>query len=371
MREKKTKKELTEITGLPNTRISGLADIGILMTQLEGILKALGEDTRLRIMRLLSLQELAVTELVDALDVPQSRVSRHLAILRQAGLVKDRREGNWIYYRLAPEDLAPAAKTLWQAVRSHQDDTTFFPQDLTRLGGTLEKREARGKAYFEAVRDEWDRIRRSYIDDPFSFLVASSLVKPDAVAVDVGAGTGELLLLLAKKAAKVIGVDSSEKMLEACGQRAGEAGAANVELRLGSAEALPLQEGECHAAFSSMVFHHLGDPALGVREMARVVKTGGKVVISDLVKHDYDWVREVMADVWLGFSEEQVCQWLADAGLTDITWSSTAVPWPLEADSAVKLRAFLAGVGRMVKHHPPGSPVKLRAFIASGTKPPR
>ena len=339
------------------------------MTQLEGILKALGEDTRLRIMRLLSLQELAVTELVDTLGLPQSRVSRHLAILRQTGLVKDRREGNWIYYHLVLEDLAPAAKTLWEAVRLHQDDTTFFPKDMGRLGETLEKREARGKVYFEAVRDEWDRIRRSYIDDPFSFLVASSLVKPNAVAVDVGAGTGELLLLLAKKAAKVIGVDSSEKMLEACGQRVGEAGAANIELRLGSAEALPLQDGECDAAFSSMVLHHLGEPALGVREMARVVKTGGKIVISDLVKHDYDWVREVMADVWLGFSEEQVCQWLADAGLTDITWSSTAVPWPLEAASAVKLRAFLAGVGRMVKHHPPGSPVKLRAFIASGTKP--
>ena len=93
---------------------------------------------------------------------------------------------------------------------------------------------------------------------------------------------------------------------------------------------------------ASMLLHHLGEPALGVREMARIVRPGGKVVISDLVKHDYDWTREVMADVWLGFTEHQVRHWLTEAGLADVTYSSAAVPSPLGADSEVRLRAFIA-----------------------------
>lgn len=339
------------------------------MPNIAAILKALGEDTRLRILRLISSQELAVTEVIDALGMPQSRISRHLAVLRRTGLVQDRREGNWIYYRMAEDELDSFARALWEAVRSNQQDSDFFPDDLERLKEVLAKRETRSKAYFEVVQAEWEKIRRNYIDDPFSYLVASSLVRPDAVAADVGTGTGELLLSLAQTAAKVIGVDSSEKMLEACSQRVAQSGLENVELRLGEAEALPLADGECDAAFSSMLLHHLADPAVGVREMARIVKPGGKVVISDLVKHDYDWTREVMADVWLGFTEQQICEWLTAAGLTDVTWSSTAVPWPLEADSSVKFRAFIAGVKRLLQYRPPGSPIKLRAFIASGTKP--
>ena len=306
------------------------------------ILKAFGEDTRLRVLRLISTQELAVYELVSTLDMPQSRISRHLAVLRHAGLVRDRREGNWIYYRMVSEELPPSAKAVWEAICSHQRDSEFFPEDLARLNRILAAREARSKAYFDVVLTEWDRIRRSYIDDALSFVVVASLIRPGATAVDVGTGTGGVLVSLAQAAAKVIGVDSSEKMLAVCGERIEQSGLKNVELRLGSAEALPLADGECDTAFSSMLLHHLGDPGLGIREMARAVKAGGKVVISDLVKHDYDWTREVMADVWLGFTEQQIRDWLAEAGLEGVTYSSTAVPSPLDPDSAHKLRAFLA-----------------------------
>jgi len=306
------------------------------------ILKAFGEDTRLRVLRLISTQELAVYELVSTLDMPQSRISRHLAVLRHAGLVRDRREGNWIYYRMVSEELAPFAKAVWEAIRSRQRDSEFFPEDLAHLKGTLATREARSKAYFDVVLSEWDRIRRSYIDDALSFVVVASLIRPGATAVDVGTGTGGVLVSLAQAAAKVIGVDSSDKMLAVCAERLEQSGLKNVELRLGSAEDLPLADGECDTAFSSMLLHHLGDPGLGIREMARAVKAGGKVVISDLVKHDYDWTREVMADVWLGFTEEQIRDWLAEAGLEGVTYSSAAVPSPRDPDSARKLRAFLA-----------------------------
>ena len=312
------------------------------MLDLATVLKAFGETTRLRILRLIAAQELSVNELVEALDMPQSRISRHLAVLRHVQLAEVRREGNRIYYRMAADGIEPFCRALWEVIRAVVSEAEFFPPDLARLRETLARREARTKEYFDVVLTEWDRIRRNYIEDTLSFLVVSSLIRPGAVAVDVGTGTGEVLCWLAQMAAEVIGVDRSEKMLEVSRERVARSGLQNVELLLGEAEALPLDHCVCDTAFSSMLLHHLGDPGQGVREMARVVKPGGKVVISDLVKHDFDWTREVMADVWLGFTEAQIRQWLTGAGLADITYAAKTVPSPMEGDSAGKLRAFIA-----------------------------
>lgn len=316
------------------------------MPTIEAMLKSFGQSTRLRILRLVAAQELAVNELVEILEVPQSRVSRHLAVLRQVGVTEVRREGNCVYYRMDAGNIDPFAGALWRAIRAHQGYWDFFPGDLEHLRQVVEQREARTKEYFEVVVAEWDRIRRNYIDEALSFLAVSSLVGPGAVVVDVGTGTGEVLLSLAQAAAKAIGVDRSQKMLDVCRQRVERSGIENVELLLGEAEDVPLDDCACDAAFSSMLLHHLADPAVGVRELVRIVKPTGKVVISDLVKHEYDWTREVMADVWLGFTEEQIRQWLTEAGATDVAYWSTPVPSPVEPEST-----------------------KLRAFIATGTKP--
>jgi ArsR family transcriptional regulator len=189
---------------------------------------------------------------------------------------------------------------------------------------------------------EWDRIRRHYIEDTLSFLMVSSLIQPDAVAVDVGTGTGEVLLSLAKMAGRVIGVDRSEKMLAVCRQRVAEAKLDNVELIRAEAEQLPLDDACCDVAFSSMLLHHLSDPAAGVREMARIARPGGKVVITDLVHHDCDWTREVMADVWLGFEEEQIRAWLAAAGLESVAYWPTRMPASADPENVGKLQAFIA-----------------------------
>jgi len=312
------------------------------MSRQSDILRAFGEDTRLRILRLVATHELSVSELVDALQLAQSRISRHLAVLRQAGMVADRREGNWVYYAMADSAEAPLAAALWEAIREHSDDSAFFPDDLDRLDETLARREIRSKEYFDVVASQWDRIKRHYIDETLSPEAISGLVRPEAVAVDVGTGTGDVLVALARTVAKVVGVDSSQKMLDACRQRLDAEGLGNVDLRLGSAEALPLGDGECDAVFCSMLLHHLADPAIGIRELARVVKPGGKVVITDLVKHEFDWAREVMADLWLGFAEEQIRDWAAQAGLMEVTYTSASVPTPLESEPEEKLRAFLA-----------------------------
>jgi ArsR family transcriptional regulator len=304
------------------------------------LLKALAEETRLRILRVISKRELCVSELVQVLDVPQSSISRHLAALKQDGLAADRREGTWVYYSIPLAD-DPLAKGLLGAIEPYLDQR-FFPEDLERLEVVLRQREARTRSYFNTVAKEWDRIKRDYIDECPAFHVVAMLVSRDAVVADVGAGTGEFLVALGRRVARVIGVDNSEKMLEAAGERVGRSGLTNVTLRWGEAEALPIGDGECDAAYSSMLLHHLADPALGIRELARVVKPGGKVVISDLAKHEYDWAREVMADVWLGFTEEQVREWLTQAGLGEITYSSAALGSPLAQESPLRLNAFVA-----------------------------
>jgi len=316
------------------------------MLKIPRILKAFGESTRLRILRLIADRELAVNEIVEALEIPQSRISRHLAVLRQAGLVDDRREGNWVYYHMRTDALDPFAADVWRAIGSLDGDAGFFPRDAERVKAIVAKREARTRTYFDVVVAEWDRIRRNYIDENFSFVVLSSVVGPEAVVADVGAGTGELLVQMAAAARKVIGIDRSEKMLAVARERVAAAGLTNVELRLGEAGALPLDDAECDTVLCSMLLHHLKDPPGGVREMARVVKPGGKVVISDLVRHDADWAREVMADVWLGFTEPQVREWLSSSGLSGVAYSSTSVPSPVQADRAAKLRAFIASASK-------------------------
>lgn len=311
------------------------------MVSIPVILRAFGEGTRLRILRLISSQELSVNELVEILDIPQPRVSRHLGVLRRAGLAEDRREGNRVFYRLTEDGADSFAAAVWDAVQAHQGQRGLFAEDLQRLGQVLTRRAARSKAYFDAVVSEWDRIKRNYIQDAMPFLVAGNFVGPGAVAVDVGTGTGDVLLALARSGARVIGVDGSEKMLQVCRQRAAAGGLENIELRLGEAEALPVADEECDTALCSMVLHHLSDPGRGVGELARVVRPGGKVVIIDLAKHEREWARELMADVWLGFTEQQIRQWLTRSGLVGVTYSSAAIDSPA-GDEQEKLGTFVA-----------------------------
>lgn len=306
------------------------------------ILKAMAEATRLRILRLIETQELSVGELVEILRMPQPKVSRHLAVLRRAALVADRREGNCIYYRMPTAELDSLARDVWQAVRAHDDGDRRAAGDSLRLQRVLVRRKTRTASYFDAVAEVWDRIKADYIADALPFLIVSNLLRSDSIAVDVGTGTGDVLLALAPKARRVIGIDSSDKMLATCRKRVEQAGLSNVELRAGEAEALPLSDGEADVALASMVLHHLTDPARGIAEMARVVRPGGKVVIIDLVEHAHDWAREVMADVWLGFTEPQVRGWLEQSGLKNVTYSVSSIDSPIADAARQKLQAFVA-----------------------------
>ena len=179
------------------------------------------------------------------------------------------------------------------------------------------------KAYFDGVARKWDRIRQDYygVEVITKAVAAAGLdaatAQPAEVVVDVGCGTGFLAAGLAPYAQKVIGVDDSTQMLEVAAENMHQLNLTNVELRVGSVNNLPIETNLAQAVFANMVLHHAPDPAQMLVEMARVVKPGGRVVITDLDQHTKEWFRVEMADVWLGFSREQIREFMEGAGLTN------------------------------------------------------
>jgi ArsR family transcriptional regulator len=284
---------------------------------LQRIFKTLGDSTRVRILALLEREELAVQELMDALGMAQSRVSRHLAILREAGLIQDRRDGTYVFYRFALADAGPWRETWSLVSRSLREDPTA-ERDRAALARVLEGRAARARRFFDSVGPEWDALRKVFNDDALRARAIARLVQPGLAVADIGTGTGILAIELARLGLRVIAVDHSARMLEAARAKLDQAGPVEVELRRGEAAALPLADGEVDAAFAHMVLHYLPSPAEALREMARVVRPGGIVVAVDFVAHEHEWMRQELGVTWLGFDLGEVGTWFGEAGLGSV-----------------------------------------------------
>jgi ubiquinone/menaquinone biosynthesis C-methylase UbiE len=282
--------------------------------ELQKIFKTLSDPTRVRILTLLAREELAVQELMDVLGMAQSRVSRHLAILRDAGLLRDRRDGTYVFYRFVPPR-EQAWQRAWDLVVGALSDDPTSDRDAAALSRVLEARAARTRSFFDAVGPEWDALRKVFNDDALRARAVARLVDPDQCVVDVGTGTGILAGELRRLGPRVIAVDHSARMLEAARARLAARGIEGVELRRGEASALPLADGEVDAALAHMVLHYLPSPAEAIREMARVVAPGGSVVTVDFVSHEHEWMRHELGVMWLGFDAAEVRSWFGDAGL--------------------------------------------------------
>jgi ArsR family transcriptional regulator len=281
---------------------------------LQRIFKTLADPTRVRILALLEREELAVQELMEALGMAQSRVSRHLAILRDAGLVQDRRDGTFVFYRLATQSSGPWAET-WALVRASLEGDSTFERDLAALSRVLAERAARTRRFFDSVGPEWDALRKVFHDDLLRARAVARLVDPELVVADVGTGTGVLALELARLGLRVVAIDHSPRMLDAARAKAEAEGLAAIDLRLGDAGALPLADGEVDAAVAHMVVQYLARPAEALREMARAVRPGGCVVVVDFLHHEHEWMRQELGVTWLGFRAPEVEAWFGDAGL--------------------------------------------------------
>jgi ArsR family transcriptional regulator len=280
------------------------------------ILKALNDPTRLRILHILARGEFTVQELTAILAMGQSRVSRHLKILLEAHILSVKREGTWAYYQLRCENAFFAE--LWPALEKRLGREPGCTEDGSRLLETLARRRRRSLEFFDRHALQWDALARDVLPTAEYRSLLLREVAPSASLLEVGVGTGNLLLGLRDRARQVIGVDNSRVMLEQAEARLARFDVKGVELRLGEMQHLPVGDGEVQWAVLNMVLHHAAQPRVVFRELARVVASGGGLTLADLQRHEKEWVRDRLADQWLGFEEEELIGWLKAAGFAPL-----------------------------------------------------
>lgn len=279
-----------------------------------GWMGALSDRIRLRLLRVLEQHELGVAELCDVLQLPQSTVSRHLKVLLDEGWLKSRRQGTVHLYRMPAAELDGGARKLWLAAREPTEIWPAVRQDQMRLARRLQERRQAGQAFFAGAAAQWDRLRGELYGRSFSQQAMLALLPADAVVADLGCGTGEVTAALAPWVGRVIGIDSSAAMLKAAARRTENL--PNVELRRGELDTLPIEDGSCDAALAVLVLSYVTDVHLALKEIARILKPGGRVVIVDLLPHDREDFRLKMGQQVLGFEIEQFRHMMEEAGLT-------------------------------------------------------
>jgi ubiquinone/menaquinone biosynthesis C-methylase UbiE/DNA-binding transcriptional ArsR family regulator len=275
-------------------------------------LTALADPTRSRLLLLLDRHELTVGELCVALQLPQSTVSRHLKTLADEGWVSARAEGTSRRYTMSGPALDPSARGLWQLVRDQVSATPSARQDLVRAERVLQDRRTTSQAFFSSTAGQWDRVRAELYGSRTDLVPLAALLDPSAVVGDLGCGSGQTSAALAPFVSRVLAIDESSAMLAAAQERVGHH--ANVELRNGSLEALPIDDGALDIAVLSLVLHFVVDPAAVINEAARALRDGGCLLIVDMEPHEREEYRSTMGHLWLGFSVEQLTSWLASAG---------------------------------------------------------
>lgn len=278
------------------------------------ILKSLrlaSDPNRLRILLLLEKEELSVAELQDILSKGQSHISTHLAQLKQAGLVEDRREGKNSFYRLS------APSELMQVLRQAAAEVPEIEQDREALRLVMRKRRDHMRRYFDELAGKFGR---QYVPGRSWKGVAEALLKlmPPLVIADLGAGEGTVSQLMAQRAKKVIAIDNSEKMVEFGADLARKHGIANLEYRLGDIEDVPIRSGSVDLAYLSQALHHAPHPEKAIAEAYRILKPGGRIEVLDLNRHQFEEARELYADLWLGFTELEIEKHLKAAGFRNV-----------------------------------------------------
>jgi ubiquinone/menaquinone biosynthesis C-methylase UbiE/DNA-binding transcriptional ArsR family regulator len=282
------------------------------------LLRLVADPTRLRLLLLLDQEEVSVAELQDILGLGQSRISTHLAQLKRAGLVTDRRSGKNVYYdasKTAGED--GAGKRVREIVRGLGRDLPEAAKDRTALELVLRKRQDQAREYFDQLAG---RFGRDYVPGRSWQALANVLIAlvPPMTVADLGAGEGTLSQLLARTARKVIAIDNSEKMVEFGSNLARKHGFDNLEYRLGDIQDPPIKKASIDLAIFSQALHHANRPERAIASARSILKKGGRIVILDLLSHQFDKARELYLDQWLGFSEVQLHDLLEEAGFNDI-----------------------------------------------------
>ena len=280
-------------------------------------LRLLADPTRLRLLLLLEQEELSVAELQQILGMGQSRISSHLARLKRAGVVEDRRAGKNVYYGVSENGQDSRRTRVAELTRTLARELPETAHDRTSLKLILRKRQDKTREYFDELAGKFGR---SYCPGRSWQALAHALITllPPLTVADLGAGEGTLSQLLAKNARKVIAIDNSPKMVEFGSQLAKKHGFKNLEYRLGDIEDPPIANNGVDLAILSQALHHAIHPQRAIAAAHRILKRGGRLVILDLLSHRFERARELYADHWLGFSEVQLHQFLEKNGFREI-----------------------------------------------------
>jgi SAM-dependent methyltransferase len=301
-------------------------------------MSALADTTRSRLLLLLERHELTVGELCAVLQLPQSTVSRHLKVLGDDGWVASRADGTSRCYRMRSERLEASARELWELVREQVSGHPTALQDVERVAGVLAQRRSRSREFFSSSAGEWDRLRVELFGPRVGVLGLLALLDGDWVVGDLGCGTGHVAESLAPFVSRVVAVDDSPAMLDAVRERL--AHLPNAEVRAGDLRDLPLDDGALDAAVLFLVLHHQPEPVDVLREVARVVRPGGRLLLVDMMPHDREEFREQMGHAWLGFAAEPLGSWLAGAGFSSLQYR------PLPADPGARGPTLFAASAR-------------------------
>ena len=288
---------------------------GASIGELLAALRAVAEPTRLRLLVLCARGELTVSELAQILGQSQPRVSRHLKLLCEAGLLDRFREGSWVFYRVAGD--GTASELARHLVAACGDNDPTIALDLQRLAAIKRQRAERAATYFSENAPRWDSIRSLYIDERE---VEAALVEIIAAAqprdlLDIGTGTGRMLEILAPRVGQALGIDQSREMLAVARVNLEHAGAVNGAVRLGDMYQLPLPDASFDAVVIHQVLHYADRPAAAIAEAARVLRPGGVLVVVDFAPHLLEFLRTEHAHRRLGFADGEVAEWCRAAGL--------------------------------------------------------
>ncbi|WP_376741898.1 ArsR/SmtB family transcription factor [Sphingomicrobium flavum] len=260
--------------------------------------------------------ELSVGELANVLGQSQPRVSRHLRILDEAGLIRRRREGAWVFIELDESPMAGQLGAIFDGA-ANDEDQRRFDEDSQRLSAVRAERAANAARWFEEQAEDWDRLRSLHIEEGAVEEAIARLLARGRLGqlVDIGTGTGRMVELFAPLAEEVVGIDRSPEMLRLARVKLDDAGLANVSLRQGDMTALPLADGVADSVILHLVLHYAETPAQAIGEAARILAPGGQLVIADFAPHEHEELRKEFRHRRLGFSDEAMAGWFEHAGL--------------------------------------------------------
>ncbi|MCU0285627.1 MAG: metalloregulator ArsR/SmtB family transcription factor [Acidobacteria bacterium] len=274
--------------------------------------KALSDETRLRLLHIFTHYELNVNEIVEIMGMGQSRISRHLKVLADAQLLTFRRDGLWTFYTAA---VYGEAYYFIDTIKYLFKNDPVFEQDLQKVKQFQEERSKETVRFFDSIAEDWEKLKREIIGDVDLNGLILENVPLSGTVVDLGCGTGDLLVFLKEKADRVIGVEKAPRMLEEARRRFADR-KKNIDLRIGELEHLPLREGEADIAVINMVLHHLTEPTKALQEVHRILKKGDLFIITDFLNHNQENMRERYGDRWLGFPETEIKKWLTNCGFS-------------------------------------------------------